>query len=88
MPNGVVKKFDPQKGFGFIRSEGVLEDIFVHHTAIRMDGFRTLGPGDKVEFHIQRGPKGFIAVDVVCTESAGLATGRPDEAVGVGNPAP
>jgi CspA family cold shock protein len=72
MPSGVVKKFDMRLGYGFIRSEGILEDIFVHHSAIRMDGFRTLEAGDKVEFRIQRGQRGFLAVDVVRTESAGV----------------
>ncbi len=64
MLNGVVKRFDDQRGFGFIRTEGIPEDIFVHHTAIKMQGFRTLQTGDTVEFRIQRDDKGLKAVDV------------------------
>lgn len=65
MIHGVVKRFDDQRGFGFIRTEGIPEDIFVHHTAIKMKGFRTLQTGDTVEFRIQRDDKGLKAVDVM-----------------------
>ena len=54
--NGTVKT-KTDKGFGFISVEGG-EDIFVHHTAIKSDGFRTLEEGDKVEFEIVKGDKG------------------------------
>ena len=57
MPTGTVKWFNDKKGFGFISVEGG-EDIFVHHTAIKSDGFRTLEEGDKVEFEIVKGDKG------------------------------
>jgi CspA family cold shock protein len=57
MPTGTVKWFNDKKGFGFISIEGG-EDIFVHHTAIESDGFRTLEEGDKVEFEIVKGDKG------------------------------
>ncbi len=57
MPTGTVKWFNDKKGFGFISIEGG-EDIFVHHTAIQSDGFRTLEEGDKVEFEIVQGDKG------------------------------
>ncbi len=57
MPTGTVKWFNDKKGFGFISIEGG-EDIFVHHTAIQSDGFRTLEEGDKVEFEIVKGDKG------------------------------
>ncbi len=60
---GTVKWFNATKGFGFIgREDG--EDVFVHYTAIRMDGYRTLEEGQKVEFSIEQGPKGLQAADV------------------------
>ena len=67
MPTGTVKWFNDQKGFGFIRQEGVAEDIFVHHTAVKMEGFRTLAPGEVVEFEINRDEKGMKAVNVTKT---------------------
>ena len=57
MATGTVKWFNDKKGFGFISIEDG-EDIFVHHTAIESDGFRTLEEGDKVEFEIVKGDKG------------------------------
>ena len=61
---GTVKWFNKTKGFGFIsRAEG--EDIFVHYSAIRADGFRSLKPNDKVEFTVQESEKGPQALDVV-----------------------
>lgn len=60
---GKVKWFNPTKGFGFIAvPDG--QDVFVHHTAIEMAGFRTLEEGEEVEFEIQDGPKGPKAVNV------------------------
>ncbi len=63
MANGTVKWFNDAKGFGFISQEGG-EDVFVHHTAIQMDGFRTLKEGQKVEFDVVQGPKGLQAANV------------------------
>jgi CspA family cold shock protein len=63
MAQGTVKWFNDQKGFGFISQEGG-EDVFVHHTAITMDGFRTLAEGDRVEFDITQGKKGLAAANV------------------------
>ena len=63
MPTGTVKWFNDKKGFGFISIEGG-EDIFVHHTAIQSDGFRTLEEGDNVEFEIVKGDKGDKAEQV------------------------
>ena len=57
MPEGTVKWFNDSKGFGFISHSGE-NDVFVHHTAIQMDGFRTLREGDRVNFEIVDGPKG------------------------------
>ena len=63
MAQGTVKWFNDSKGFGFISQEGG-EDVFVHHTAIQMDGFRSLTEGDRVEFEIVKGPKGLQAQNV------------------------
>ncbi len=60
---GTVKWFNDAKGYGFI-SQDTGEDVFVHYTAIQMDGFRSLAEGEKVEFEVQRGPKGLAAVSV------------------------
>jgi cold shock protein len=61
--NGTVKWFNDAKGFGFITREGG-PDVFVHHTAIQSDGFRTLAEGQKVVFEVVRGPKGDQAANV------------------------
>ena len=63
MATGTVKWFNDAKGFGFISQEGG-EDVFVHHTAITMDGFRTLKEGERVEFDVTQGPKGLQAANV------------------------
>ncbi|MFP4387631.1 MAG: cold-shock protein [Desulfococcaceae bacterium] len=63
MPNGTVKWFNDSKGYGFIEQESG-PDVFVHHSAINADGFRSLGEGDQVTFEIQQGPKGPAAVNV------------------------
>ncbi|MGD0484653.1 MAG: cold shock domain-containing protein [Gemmatimonadales bacterium] len=63
MPQGKVKWFNDAKGFGFIaQSDG--KDVFVHHTAIVADGFRSLAEGDEVEFEVTNGPKGLAATNV------------------------
>jgi len=64
MAKGTVKWFNDQKGFGFITPENGA-DVFVHHTAIQGDGFKTLAEGQQVEFEITKGPKGNQAQNVV-----------------------
>lgn len=60
---GIVKWFNAAKGYGFIqRSSG--EDVFVHHSAIVMEGYRTLENGAQVEFEVRQGPKGLQAENV------------------------
>ncbi|MFP5225901.1 MAG: cold-shock protein [Actinomycetota bacterium] len=60
---GTVKRFSDEKGYGFIaREDG--DDVFVHFTAIEGEGFRTLAPGQEVEFEIVEGPKGLQAASV------------------------
>ena len=60
---GVVKWFNDKKGYGFISRESG-DDVFVHHSSIIAEGFRSLAEGDRVEFAITRDPKGQAAVDV------------------------
>jgi CspA family cold shock protein len=64
MARGKVKWFSDQKGYGFITPENG-KDVFVHHTAIVGQGFRTLAEGQEVEFEIEQGPKGEQATKVV-----------------------
>jgi CspA family cold shock protein len=64
MAVGTVKWFNDSKGYGFIEQEGG-PDVFVHYSAIRGGGFRSLGEGDRVEFEVVRGPKGDQASNVV-----------------------
>jgi CspA family cold shock protein len=62
---GVVKWFNDSKGFGFITRDSGEGDIFVHHTAIVGEGFRSLSEGDKVEYIAGQGQKGPAATEVV-----------------------
>ena len=68
MPKGTVKWFNNAKGFGFIRTESEDEDIFVHHTSIQSDGYRTLKQGEVVEFELTKGDKGLKAENVLRAE--------------------
>jgi CspA family cold shock protein len=63
MANGTVKWFNDSKGFGFIEQEDG-PDVFVHHTAINGNGFRSLNEGDQVTFDIEQGSKGPAAANV------------------------
>ena len=64
MAEGSVKWFNENKGFGFIDVDGQEKDVFVHHSAITMQGFRTLNEGQRVSFDIEQGPKGPSAANV------------------------
>jgi CspA family cold shock protein len=60
---GVVKWFNASKGYGFIQRQSG-EDVFVHFSAIQMDGYKTLNEGQMVEFEVKQGPKGYQAENV------------------------
>ena len=65
MARGTVKWFSDQKGYGFITPEDGSKDVFVHHSAIQGDGFKSLREGQSVEFEVTSGPKGPQASNVV-----------------------
>ena len=63
-PEGTVKWFSDEKGYGFIRPEDGREDVFVPHTGITGDGFKSLEEGDKVSYEVTQGRKGLQAENV------------------------
>ena len=64
MSQGTVKWFNEAKGFGFIQPQDGSEDVFVHFSAIKGDGLKTLAEGQAVQFTVERGPKGLTATEV------------------------
>ncbi|MFA4984473.1 MAG: cold-shock protein [Candidatus Omnitrophota bacterium] len=68
MAKGKVKWFSNQKGYGFITAEGG-KDVFVHYSAVKGDGYKTLQEGQDVEFEITQGPKGEQATNVVLIQA-------------------
>ena len=64
MAQGTVKWFNADKGFGFIAQEGGGEDVFVHFSAIQMNGYKVLDENQRVEFDVTQGPKGPQAENV------------------------
>jgi len=75
MATGTVKSFNDAKGWGFITPHGPAgtKDVFVHHTAIQSEGFRSLAEGQKVEFDVVKGPKGLQAANVRVIDSPDAA---------------
>ncbi|HSG91315.1 MAG TPA: cold-shock protein [Pseudomonadales bacterium] len=73
MPTGTVKWFNNAKGYGFILPEDGGEDLFVHYSAITMEGYKTLKAGQPVRFDAEQGNKGFHAVNVRSADPPELA---------------
>lgn len=65
MATGTVKWFNDSKGFGFITPSDGSNDVFVHHSSIKSEGFRSLAEGQQVTYDVEQGPKGPSAVNVV-----------------------
>ena len=70
---GVVKWFNNAKGYGFVTPDQGEQDIFIHFSAIAMEGYKTLKEGQKVEFELQEGPKGLHAANLQAAADAAEA---------------
>lgn len=78
---GTVKWFSAPKGYGFIGRNDGEEDVFVHFSAIQMEGYKRLKEGQTVEFSIEDGPKGLQAANVILAESDTAVVDEIEEAV-------
>ena len=67
--SGTVKWFNNAKGYGFIEPEGGGDDVFVHYSAIKSEGYRTLNEGQSVTYEVEQGPKGYHATEVLISGS-------------------
>ncbi|GMQ96426.1 MAG: cold shock-like protein CspD [Gammaproteobacteria bacterium] len=65
MQRGSVKWFNNSKGFGFIQPEGGGDDVFVHFSSIKGEGYLSLNEGQEVTFEVEQGPKGMHAIEVI-----------------------
>ncbi len=65
MATGIVKWFNNAKGYGFVTPDDGDQDVFVHFSAIEMDGYKTVKEGQKVQFEVNEGPKGLHAANVL-----------------------
>lgn len=73
MAKGTVKWFNNTKGYGFITPDEGSEDVFAHFSCISMEGFKTLKPGQTVTYDLEKGDKGFHAVNIVVVEKSAAA---------------
>lgn len=78
---GTVKWFSAPKGYGFIGRDDGEEDVFVHFSAVQMEGYKRLKEGQKVEFSIEEGPKGLQAANVIPAEGEIAVEETIDETV-------
>jgi CspA family cold shock protein len=76
VPQGTVKWFNEEKGYGFISPDDGSEDLFVHHTGIVGRGFKTLDEGEKVTYEVSQGRRGLQAENVSKAPSRGRSVGR------------
>jgi len=67
--SGTVKWFNNAKGYGFIEPEGGGDDVFVHYSAIKSEGYRTLNEGQSVTYEVEQGPTGYHATEVLISGS-------------------
>lgn len=78
MAKGKVKWFNNAKGYGFVLPEDGGEDLFIHYSAIQMDGYKTLKAGQDIQFEIVEGPKGLHAVNIQDVEGGEIASDQAD----------